>query len=100
VFNATLSSLIGVVLTPLWIGVVAKTTGHALPLGEVIWDLVRWLILPLLAGQMVRPWFGAWAQRHKAQVNRIDRGVILLLVYTSFCDSVKRGVWSDNGWWC
>uniref|UniRef100_UPI00404B639B bile acid:sodium symporter family protein n=1 Tax=Cephaloticoccus sp. TaxID=1985742 RepID=UPI00404B639B len=99
VFNATLSSLIGVVLTPLWIGVVAKTTGQALPLGEVIWDLVRWLVLPLLAGQLIRPWFGNWAQRHKSQVNRIDRSVILLLVYTSFCDSVKRGVWSDNGWW-
>jgi solute carrier family 10 (sodium/bile acid cotransporter), member 7 len=98
VFNATLSSLIGVVLTPLWIGVVAKTTGHALPLGDVIWDLVQWLVLPLVAGQVVRPWLGAWAQRHKKQVNRIDRSVILLLVYTSFCDSVQRGVWSDNGW--
>jgi sodium/bile acid cotransporter 7 len=27
-----------------------------------------------------------------------DRATILVLVYTSFCDSFKNGVWADNGW--
>jgi len=98
VFNATLSSLIGIGLTPLWVGVVAQSTGQALPLGEVMMDLVRWLLVPLALGQLLRPWLGGLAQRHKPKVNRVDRGVILLLVYTSFCDSVRRGVWTDNGW--
>lgn len=99
VFNATLSSLLGVFLTPLWVGVMVRASGHALPLGDVIVDLVCWLVLPLVAGQLVRPWLGALAMRHKPVVNRVDRGVILLLVYTSFCDSVKRGVWSENSSW-
>jgi len=98
VFNATLSNLLGVVLTPLWIGVVITATGQALPLGEVLVDLLTWLVLPLVVGQVARPWFGAWATRHKPMVNRVDRGVILLLVYTSFCDSVQRGIWTDYGW--
>lgn len=96
VFNATLSSIIGVVLTPLWIGVVAATTGQTLPLGEVIWDLVRWMLLPLVAGQLLRPWLGVWAQRHKSKVNLVDRAVILLLVYTSFCESVRQHVWAGQ----
>lgn len=98
VFNATLSSLLGVFLTPLWVGVMIKASGQALPLGEVILDLVCWLVLPLVAGQLNRPWLGALAARHKRGINLIDRGIILLLVYTSFCESVRRGVWSDNGW--
>jgi len=99
VCNATLSSLIGVVLTPLWISVVTVTTGQAIPLGEVIWDLVRWMIFPLAVGQMLRPVLGALAQRHKAKVNLADRLVILLLVYTSFCESVERGVWAGQSLW-
>ncbi|OAM87570.1 bile acid:sodium symporter [Termitidicoccus mucosus] len=98
VFNATLSSMIGVVLTPLWMSWLLKTGGHSLPLGPVILDLVLWLVLPLVAGQALRPLLGAWAGRNKSLINKVDRGTILLLVYTSFCDSVKWGVWSEHGW--
>lgn len=98
VFNATLSSVIGVVLTPLWVGLVLKTSGQALPLGKVLLDLFLWLVVPLVVGQLSRPLTGAWIAAHKALVNKVDRGTILLLVYTSFCDSVKGGVWSTQGW--
>ncbi len=94
VFNATLSSLLGVVVTPLWLGLVLGAAGHSLPLGKVVLDLLLWLVLPLLVGQALRPLFGALASRHKARIGVLDRVTILLLVYTSFCDSVKAGVWS------
>jgi sodium/bile acid cotransporter 7 len=32
-------------------------------------------------------------------ISRIDRGTILLLIYTSFCDSFQGGVWSAHGLW-
>jgi sodium/bile acid cotransporter 7 len=99
VFNATLSSLLGVFLTPLWIALLLKTGGHALPLGPVILDLVRWLVLPLAIGQLCRPWLGAWAERNRRYISLADRGTILLLVYTSFCDSFKAGIWSGHGPW-
>lgn len=97
VFNATLSSLIGIGLTPLWVAWVMKTTGTAPPILPVIVDLLRWLVLPLAIGQSLRPWFGAWAQRHKPRIGLVDRLIILLLVYTSFCDSFKQGIWTGNG---
>ncbi len=97
VFNATFSSLIGVVLTPLWVAWAIKSTGQTQPIGSVILDLLRWLVLPLVVGQLLRPWFGAWVQRHKARLSVVDRLTILLLVYTSFCDSFKEGVWSGHG---
>jgi sodium/bile acid cotransporter 7 len=97
VFNATLSSLIGIFLTPLWIAFVLKTSGQTAAIGPVIVDLIRWLLLPLAVGQGLRPWLGAWATRHKAGIHVVDRATILLLVYTSFCDSFHQGVWSRSG---
>jgi sodium/bile acid cotransporter 7 len=96
VFNATLSNLVGVIATPLWLGLVLRTEGHSLPLGKVILDLVIWLVLPLLVGQLFRPLVSGLLKRHRSKVQVIDRASILLLVYTSFCDSVKRHVWSQN----
>ena len=98
VFNATLSSLIGVFVTPFWIASVLKAQGQALPLGSVILDLVVWLVLPLALGQALRPWLKHFVHRHKSVLHVVDRGVILALVYTSFCDSVSSGVWRGKGW--
>ena len=97
VFNATFSSLLGVALTPLWLGLVLGAQGQGLPVGKVVLDLCLWLLLPLFLGQLLRPWLGSFAERHKARISFIDRGTILLLVYTSFCDSVVGGVWAGQG---
>jgi solute carrier family 10 (sodium/bile acid cotransporter), member 7 len=97
VFNATLSGLIGVFLTPFWISLMLNGAGHPISLGKVVLDLVIWLILPLIIGQSARPVFGEWASRNKKFVNKIDRITILVLVYTSFCDSMRTGVWTSHG---
>ena len=97
VFNATLSGLLGVFLTPLWMGWMMRSGGEALPLGPVILDLVCWLVLPLMAGQALRPWIRTFIARRKPFIQVVDRHTILLLVYTSFCDSVKADVWSGHG---
>ena len=73
-----------------------KTAGQALDYGPVIFDLFRWLILPLVLGQLARPLIGVWVQRHKAKIGLADRATILVLVYTSFCDSFTQGVWANN----
>lgn len=96
VFNATLSSLLGVFLTPLWVGAFLETGGVAFSLGEVIFDLICWLIVPLALGQALRPWMRHWAARNHTFIGLVDRGTILLLVYTSFCESTRQGIWSNQ----
>ena len=96
--NATLSSILGVFLTPIWIGWMINSQGaHTISLGKVVLDLVIWLIVPLMLGQLSRPFIAGWVKRHKAKVFLVDRGTILIIIYTSFCDSIMRGVWSDEG---
>jgi solute carrier family 10 (sodium/bile acid cotransporter), member 7 len=96
-FNATISSLIGVVVTPLWMSGVAASAGVAPDLWSVVVDLCLWLVLPLAVGQALRPLLGEWAKRNRARIHLVDRGTILFLVYTTFCDSFLEGVWSSHG---
>ena len=96
-FNATLSSLIGVVLTPLWMALAMGQEGQPLDVLPVMVDLLVWVILPLVAGQLSRPWLNSWASRHKACITKVDRITILTLVYTSFSDSVQQGIWTNYG---
>ena len=96
VFNATLSSVIGIVATPLLIGWRLHTSGASLQLGGVILDLIVWLLLPLALGQLSRPLLAEWAFNNKKLIHRIDRGTILFIIYTSFCDSIVRGIWSGR----
>lgn len=94
VFNATASSLIGIVVTPLWMSLLLKTSGQHLDVLHVFMDLTLWLVLPLVLGQLARPLIGAWLTAHKPLTQVADRGTILILVYTSFCDSFARHIWS------
>lgn len=98
VFNATLSSLLGVAATPaLMAWYQGATGGEGPPLGSVILDLIVWLVLPLAVGQVARRWLAAWAHRNKKGIDAVDKVTILLLAYTSFCDSVVMDVWSGHG---
>ena len=96
-FNATLSALMGVVLTPLWMAWVMGHEGQPLDVWPVVMDLLIWVVLPLIAGQLSRPWLNQWAARHKGQIQVVDRLTILTLVYTSFSDSVQQGIWHQYG---
>ncbi|NOJ76961.1 bile acid:sodium symporter family protein [Myxococcus xanthus] len=97
IFNASLSSLLGIVLTPLIIGLFASATGHSLSMGQAILKLSTLLLLPLALGQLLRPLVGGWFARYRPYTNAFDRVVILVLVYSSFCDSIASGLFSDYG---
>jgi sodium/bile acid cotransporter 7 len=97
IFNATLSSLLGIVLTPLLLNLVASTTGQGLPLGPAVLKLSTLLLLPFCLGQVLRRFVGPWFARYKPYTTKVDRGVILLLVLNSFSDSVHSGLLTSYG---
>ncbi len=53
------------------------------------------LLLPFLAGQILRPWIVNWVHRHKALLSYTDRSSILLVVYTAFSEAVIEGLWKS-----
>jgi sodium/bile acid cotransporter 7 len=95
IFNATLSGLIGMVITPALMSLVMTTTGHSLPLLPAIQSVMVTLLLPFACGQLLRPLIVNLLARWRSVVTWLDRGVILLIVHASFCESSKANVWSS-----
>jgi sodium/bile acid cotransporter 7 len=93
IFDATLSGLIGMVVTPALVALVADAHGQ-LELLPAILDVAQTLLLPFALGQAARLVIGGWVTRHKAWTGKIDRAVILLIVYAAFCESTAAGVWT------
>lgn len=95
VCSASASNFVGIFVTPLLVGTLI-VQGAAAPGGSTlaaVLAIVKQLLLPFLAGQLLRPWIGAWIDRHKPMLKIVDQGSILLVVYTAFSESVNEGLW-------
>jgi len=96
IFNATLSGLIGMVVTPLLIGLVAASMQYEIDLLDAMLDIFKTLLLPFALGQLLRPLLIDAMTRHKKWVTRLDRTIIVLIIFASFCDSVVGGIWQQQ----
>ncbi|MBI1406844.1 MAG: bile acid:sodium symporter [Caulobacter sp.] len=90
---ASASNLLGMAATPLLVGLLMHAQGAGPGLGAV-GDILLQLLVPFIAGQIARPWLGGLLERNKAIVGLVDRGAILLVVYSAFSHAVNEGVWS------
>ncbi|MGW1957204.1 bile acid:sodium symporter family protein [Streptomyces sp. NPDC001920] len=86
------SSLVGIVLTPLLAAAVLGSGAGGFSTDSLL-KIVLQLLVPFLAGQALRPWIGGFVTRHKKVLGLVDRGSILLVVYTAFSQGMVQGVW-------
>ncbi|MFF4694273.1 bile acid:sodium symporter family protein [Streptomyces chattanoogensis] len=86
------SSLVGIVVTPLLAGLVLHGDGGGFSAGSLL-SIVCRLLLPFVAGQLLRRWIGPFLARHKKVLGHVDRGSILLVVYTAFSAGMVQGIW-------
>jgi sodium/bile acid cotransporter 7 len=97
IFNATLSSLLGIFATPLIVSLVASTSGQGLSIQDAMLNIAKLLLLPFVVGQLARPVLWRWFKPYEKHINNFDRVVILLLVLQAFSDSVRSGLWTRHG---
>ena len=92
---ASASSLLGIFITPLLVGVMLESHGQ----GGMSWDalgaIVLQLLVPFVAGQVAQRWIGRWVERNRAMLAYVDQGSILLVVYTAFSAAVLQGLWKQ-----
>lgn len=95
VFAASASSLLGIFFTPALVGLLLGAEGRGgMPSGAIL-AVVLQLLVPFLLGQVLQPRLGGWVHRHPLLVGAVDRGSILLVVYTAFSASVLQGLWRE-----
>ncbi len=90
IFNASVSSLLGVFFTPILMGYFLDSVDGSRGLGEVILNLIVQVIVPVIAGISLNSRLGRFANTHKGKLRIFDQTIILMIVYTSFCDSFHK----------
>ncbi len=58
--SASLSNIVGIALTPLLVVLLMNTSGGARMDATAVRDVVLQLLLPFVAGQLMRPWIADW----------------------------------------
>ncbi|MFJ3125298.1 bile acid:sodium symporter family protein [Streptomyces sp. NPDC086993] len=86
------SSIAGIFLTPLLAAALLGNDGGGFSADALLKIGVQ-LLLPFVAGQLLRRWIGGFITRHKKVLGYVDRGSILLVVYTAFSEGMVAGIW-------
>ncbi|HET9380433.1 MAG TPA: bile acid:sodium symporter family protein [Streptomyces sp.] len=86
------SSLVGIVVTPLLAAALLGGTGVGFSPDSLV-RIVLQLLVPFLAGQLLRRWIGGFVARHRKVLGLVDRGSILLVVYSAFSAGMVQGIW-------
>ncbi|HER40772.1 MAG TPA: bile acid:sodium symporter [Salinimicrobium catena] len=96
IFNASLSGLIGVVVTPLWMSLFLKGTA-GFEFSSVFQKLFLQVILPLVIGLLLQRFFGKMARKNSSKISFFDKSVIVLIVYSSFSTAFTTNLFNTLG---
>ncbi len=91
IFNASISSILGIFITPLLMSSILEKSQTDFDIGHTIILLCLQVLLPVMLGFSLHKRLGHWVADYKNTLRNFDQLIILLIVYTSFCES-----FSDN----
>lgn len=89
IFNASISSILGVFVTPVWMALFMDDMHTDIDTTEVIIKLCFQVLVPVIVGLLLHRWLGRFTERYKNALRLFDQTIILLIVFTSFCESVS-----------
>ena len=91
IFNASVSSILGIFITPLLMSGILEKSQPDFDITHTILQLCLQVLLPVVLGLLLHRKLGLWVTKYKNALRNFDQFIILLIVYTSFCES-----FSDN----
>lgn len=94
VCSASVSSLLGVFLTPFLASLLLATDGSGAQVGiDTVLKICYQILLPFILGQLSQPLLRKWVLGHKTLIGWNDRSTIWLVVYTAFSSATSGGYW-------
>lgn len=92
IFNASISGLIGIIVTPIWIGLFLTHTADNFELANIYLKLIIKILVPVITGIALQKYLGKFAARNIRYLTLFDKSVILLIIYRSFAESFESNV--------
>lgn len=99
IFNASISGIIGIIVTPLWIGLFMEKSGTDFDYSTIYLNLFLGIILPVLLGIGLQRFGHTLALKYGKQLSTFDKSIILLVIYKSFSESFYNHVFSSINVW-
>ena len=95
IFNASISGLIGLVATPLWMGLFLHqtTSGETSGLAQ---QLILQILVPVIIGIILNPWLRKYAYKQRNTIAWFDKIVIFLIIYKSFSAAFLSDVFDQT----
>ncbi|KAM9662093.1 sodium/bile acid cotransporter 7 isoform 2-T2 [Morphnus guianensis] len=76
----------GIVITPLLL-LLFLGSSSSVPFTSIFSQLFMTVVVPLIIGQIVRRYIKDWLERKKPPFGTISSCVLLMIIYTTFCDT-------------
>lgn len=86
IFNSVLGSFLGIIITPVSLLFNLGFTS-IVPLMSTVLQLITTVLVPLIAGQIVRNYTGIKSYLHSIPLSVISQLALLLVIFTTFCDT-------------
>lgn len=97
IVSASASNILGVFLTPVLVWLLMSSTGEVSFTLGTVFAIIAQIFLPFVAGQLSRPWTAGFVSRHP-ELKLVDRGSIVLVVFSAFSAGMTEGMWAHTGW--
>jgi solute carrier family 10 (sodium/bile acid cotransporter), member 7 len=94
IFNASISSLLGVILTPVWMGILGGGEAGEIDFWSTLGELTLKVILPVTLGVFAHGWLFPRIKGYLPRLKYVDQTVIMAIVFTSFAESFAQKVFS------
>lgn len=95
IFNASISGIIGIALTPLWMGLFVNNAQTDFDFTHIYIKLIVQIILPVIFGLLLQRFLGHFAQKYSDKLTLFDKSIILLIIYKSFAESFDKNIFSS-----
>lgn len=94
IFNASISSLLGVVLTPAWMGFLVGGSEGEIDFWSTLGELTLKVILPVVLGILAHASLFPKIKAHLPRLKYVDQTVIMIIVFTSFSESFAQKIFA------
>jgi solute carrier family 10 (sodium/bile acid cotransporter), member 7 len=98
IFNASISSLVGIFITPFWMELMLPNNAVVFDLSNTIIKLSLQVLLPLVIGLFAHYYLIKWVTKWSGALKNLDQTIILLIVYTAFAESFSENMFASQSW--
>lgn len=95
IFNASISGIIGIVMTPLLMSFFVQPDQEDINNAEIIQQLLLKVLLPIMLGLILNPLLKNWVTKYAKIIAEFDKMIILLIVYESFSEAFSQNVFAS-----